>query len=402
MNSQPHVTETPAAPAPRLVIDARLSTADGVSPAERLLGLSLIERTARAARRSGYGAVYVLAAETDAGRFRTLLARMEDIEVGQQLPQRAGNNARTVCVPGLVVGERDWLEAATRVAVPGDGSVALGAGIVVCGDRVPLPRAAARAAEAAHDAAATKGAPMRIASKADLAVAERRLVRSLGKSTDGFMERHIERPISRILSRQLAKTPITPNQMTLISAAVGLGAAPFFLSASPLWQTVGALIFLAHSILDGCDGELARLKFQESRWGGLLDFWGDNIVHAAIFACMALGWSLAIDAGWPLALGAAAVLGALGSATFVYWRVMRPKRSEGPLYVSVAKEKKSGLVSMLDSLTRRDFIYLVVLLSLFGKAAWFLALAAIGAPVFFLMLLFVAAQESRIARSARA
>ena len=28
--------------------------------------------------------------------------------------------------------------------------------------------------------------------------------------------------------------------------------------------------------LDGCDGELARLKFKESRWGGLLDFWGDN------------------------------------------------------------------------------------------------------------------------------
>ena len=40
----------------------------------------------------------------------------------------------------------------------------------------------------------------------------------------------------------------------------------------------------AHSILDGCDGELARLKFQESRWGGILDFWGDNVVHSVIFA----------------------------------------------------------------------------------------------------------------------
>src|SRR5262249_592510 len=149
--------------------------------------------------------------------------------------------------------------------------------------------------------AAGDSTPFRIGSRADLAVAERRLVRSLGKSTDGFMERNIERPISRILSRQLAKTSVTPNQMTLVSAAVGLPAAPFFLSASPLWQTLGALIFLVHSILDGCDGELARLKFQESRWGGILDFWGDNVVHAAIFGCVALGWSRAVGADWPLA-----------------------------------------------------------------------------------------------------
>jgi phosphatidylglycerophosphate synthase len=274
-------------------------------------------------------------------------------------------------------------------------------GVVVCGDGVPPSRVAAIAAETGEAAATAERPPLRIGGKADLESAERRLIRSLGKSTDGFMERNIERPVSRILSRRLAKTAVTPNQMTLISAAVGLGAAPFFLSPAPLWQTAGALVFLAHSILDGCDGELARLKFQESRWGGLLDFWGDNVVHAAIFGCMALGWALAIDAAWPLALGASAVLGALASAGFVYWRVMRPKRGEGPLYVSVAKAQKSRLVSMLDSLSRRDFIYLVLALSLFGKAAWFLALAAIGAPIFFLMILFVAAQESRPALGAQ-
>jgi hypothetical protein len=57
---------------------------------------------------------------------------------------------------------------------------------------------------------------------------------------------------------------------------------------------------------------------------------------------------------------------------------------------------------MLDSLSRRDFIYLVLLLSLFGKAAWFLTLAAIGAPIFFVMLLVVAAQEARTASGAPA
>jgi phosphatidylglycerophosphate synthase len=311
----------------------------------------------------------------------------------------AQGGACTVCAPGLMVGERGWLEAAAGVAVERGGSLALGAGVVVCGRDVPWP---AVLDGGAHTDAPAANAPLRIASRADLAVAERRLTRALGKSTDGFMERNVERPLSRMLSRRLARTPVTPNQITLVSAAVGLAAAPFFLSAAPLWQTVGALLFLAHSILDGCDGELARLRFQESRWGGILDFWGDNVVHAAIFGCMALGWSRAIGADWPLGLGATAVLGALGSASFVYWRVMRPKRGEGPLYVSVAREHKSRLVSMLDSLSRRDFIYLVLALSLFGKAAWFLALAAIGAPVFFAMLLVVAAKESRLARNAPA
>ena len=85
------------------------------------------------------------------------------------------------------------------------------------------------------------------------------------------------------ISRRLAGTAITPNQMSLISIAVGICGGPFFLSSRPLMQTIGALLFLAHSILDGCDGELARLKFQQSRWGGVLDFWGDNVVHTVIF-----------------------------------------------------------------------------------------------------------------------
>jgi hypothetical protein len=48
---------------------------------------------------------------------------------------------------------------------------------------------------------------------------------------------------------------------------------------------------------------------------------------------------------------------------------------------------------MLDAASRRDFIYLVVILAFYGKSNWFLVLAAVGAPVFFLLLLFVALHE---------
>jgi len=216
---------------------------------------------------------------------------------------------------------------------------------------------------------------------------------ALVKDTDGFMARHVERPISLQISRRLAGTAITPNQMSLISVAVGICGGPFFLSSRPLMQTIGALLFLAHSILDGCDGELARLKFQQSRWGGVLDFWGDNVVHMVIFGCMGVGWSLSAAAIWPLWLGAAAVLGTLGSAGFVFWRLMRSKDGDDTLFTSVSDAPERPLTRLLDSASRRDFIYLVVLLALFGRSNWFLALAGIGAPIYFFLVLFASRRQ---------
>ena len=235
--------------------------------------------------------------------------------------------------------------------------------------------------------------PIVVATPTDVRIAERRLLAGLVKDTDGFMARHVERPLSLQVSRYLAPTAVTPNQISMVSIVVGLSGAPFFLSVFSTWQTVGALLLLAHSILDGCDGELARLKFQESRWGGVLDFWGDNIVHMAAFTCMAAGWALSLDAAWPLLLGATAVLGNLSSATFVYWRLMRDKNDSGPLFTSVTTAPDRRLARLLDAASRRDFIYLVLVLALFGKSNWFLLLASFGAPMFFFFLVFLAMRE---------
>ncbi|MGB2698539.1 MAG: sugar phosphate nucleotidyltransferase, partial [Candidatus Zixiibacteriota bacterium] len=51
----------------------------------------------------------------------------------------------------------------------------------------------------------------------DLSVAEKRLLKSLTKSTDGLISRHINRKISTILSRLLVKTRIKPNTLSLIN-----------------------------------------------------------------------------------------------------------------------------------------------------------------------------------------
>jgi 1L-myo-inositol 1-phosphate cytidylyltransferase / CDP-L-myo-inositol myo-inositolphosphotransferase len=397
MPAPPVLILLPAPPGPP---EARSLEEDG----ERMiLGLSLVKRAVLAARRAGYGEVIDLSAKPGsadgAASGRSLAATL-----------KSAQPAPLIIAPAAILAETGWLERLKEARIEPAAWAVIPRRVIM------IAAGSALSALDALDAEGGAGAmnavesrlerrfgppaaippgidPMTVETQADVGIAERRLMRALVKDTDGFMARHVERPISLAISRRLAPTAITPNQMSLISIGVGLCGAPFFLSGRASLQTIGALLFLAHSILDGCDGELARLKFAESRWGGVLDFWGDNVVHAAIFACMGVGWSLAAGSGWPLLLGAAAVLGALGSASLVYWRLMRDKDDGGALFTSVSAEPDNPLSQALDSASRRDFIYLVLLLALAGKSNWFLILAGLGAPIYFCLLVFLAARE---------
>jgi len=325
-----------------LVAPAEPST---VAPDSPLLGLPMIRRTVLAAERAGFERIAVAGAAPDGPLARALAgSRAEVVPAGTAIPEGAV----------LLPWNRVLRTAEVKELASGRKPAGLGVAVASAGDR---------------------------------RVAERWLLDGLVKDTEGFMSRHFERKVSLEVSRRLAATRITPNAMTLVSVAIGLAGAPFFLSARAPMQTIGALLFLLHSILDGCDGELARLKFQESRLGGVLDFWGDNVVHSAIFAAIAVGWSRAAGAAWPLLFGAAAVAGTLASAGYVYAKTMR-RPKEGPLFTGVVTSD-TAVSRVADALSRRDFIYLVLALSLFGKAAWFLALTAAGAPIFFLVLVML-------------
>jgi 1L-myo-inositol 1-phosphate cytidylyltransferase / CDP-L-myo-inositol myo-inositolphosphotransferase len=372
-----------------------------------ILGLSLVQRTALAAHRAGYAQVFLLGGGDRKVPGIAAVADWTSLAASLSLAPPAS----LIVAPSAILAEGDWLERLASARIQPAAWAAIPNRIVVLAPGSALDAAAELDKEGGARELAdveTRLArrfgprapisadidPMIVETPADVGAAERRLLKSLVKDTDGFMARHVERPISLQISRRLAGTGITPNQMSLISIAVGICGGPFFLSSRPLMQTIGALLFLAHSILDGCDGELARLKFQQSRWGGVLDFWGDNVVHTVIFGCMGVGWSLAAGAIWPLWLGAGAVLGTLGSAGFVYWRLMHSKDGEDTLFTSVSDAPERPLTRLLDSASRRDFIYLVILLALFGRSNWFLVLAGIGAPIYFFLVLFAARPQA--------
>ena len=129
-------------------------------------------------------------------------------------------------------------------------------------------------------------------SEEEIKIAEDRLMKALASQTageDGFLARHVSRRISRFMSRRLVLTPVTPNQITLGGAGIGMIGALLFSWGGYWSQLIGSLFFLFCIIVDGVDGEIARLKLQESPFGHRLDIIMDNIVHVALFVGIALG-----------------------------------------------------------------------------------------------------------------
>ncbi len=243
-----------------------------------------------------------------------------------------------------------------------------------------------------------------ISDPSDVKNVEESLFNGLIKDTEGFMSRHVERKISISISKRLVNTPVTPNQMTIFSILVGIAGAYLISLGTGIMQVAGSLLFLAHSILDGCDGEIARIKFMESRFGGVLDFWGDNVVHAAVFYGIGHAWHERTGEMLPLVLAWLAVISTFASASIVYFRTMRHKdEDDGPLYTSVASEaEKSQLVRLADFLSRRDFIYLVVILAIAGHLDWFLILAGVGSPIFLMVLVWLNLRHSHGSKHTKA
>ncbi len=235
----------------------------------------------------------------------------------------------------------------------------------------------------ASGCASDNGLPCTISGPGGAANAEDKLVEALGTRTresDGFLARHVSRRVSQPLSRILARTPVTPNQVTVLNTLLGLSAA-YLLARGGYWsQLAGSLLFVFCVIADGIDGEIARLKLMESSFGHMLDVVTDNIVHFAIF--LGLGAGLSRSSGNPLYMDLFWLLlgGFLINIIVVYFRIL--KKSPEELRAS------PGAVRIMALLSNRDFAYLVLALALIGQLQLFMIGAAIGSYIFAAVLLF--------------
>ncbi|MCB0327758.1 MAG: NTP transferase domain-containing protein [Bdellovibrionales bacterium] len=109
--------------------------------------------------------------------------------------------------------------------------------------------------------------------------AEKKMLKMQIKDSDTWVSRHMNRPVSLFFSRFFLKTPITPNHISVMSCMISL-LAPLFLIQGTYWGfLLGALVYHMASVLDGSDGEVARLKMQEATSGEWVDTLSDIASH---------------------------------------------------------------------------------------------------------------------------
>jgi len=108
------------------------------------------------------------------------------------------------------------------------------------------------------------------------------------KPNDGPVSRYLNRPLSVKISRRLVDHQITPNQISLFSFLCSVLAAGLFALDGYFALLLGGLMAQFASIVDGCDGEVARLKYQCSAYGGWFDAVLDR--YADAFLLFGLTW----------------------------------------------------------------------------------------------------------------
>ncbi|MGQ0677360.1 MAG: CDP-alcohol phosphatidyltransferase family protein [Rhodospirillales bacterium] len=110
--------------------------------------------------------------------------------------------------------------------------------------------------------------------------------------------------LARVLVRPLARTPLTPNQMTTITVVLAfLGAGLIGVGHGPAIHW-GAGIFALARFLDHFDGELARQTGRASRFGYFYDYAAGASSYAALFVGLGVAFRDGWLGQWSIALGA--------------------------------------------------------------------------------------------------
>jgi hypothetical protein len=251
--------------------------------------------------------------------------------------------------------------------------------------------------------------PVLVQDRSSRSRAERALLRSLRKPQDGWTSTYLNRYISLFLTRWLTYVPIRPNQLSVAILAVGLFGAYLASRGTYGHVLVGAFLFQAQSVLDGCDGELSRVTYRGSHVGEWFDTVGDDLTNYGFFA--GLAWGLhAVSGSWVyLAAGAVVVGCGVITSAIEYRYLIRIGSGDLLKYpLGIGKAPSSGegrkgpLARLLDAISplfkRDSFVLLTLVGAAVGLAGPFLFLFAAGGVGIFIA---VVQAEVRMARERR-
>jgi len=190
--------------------------------------------------------------------------------------------------------------------------------------------------------------------------AERKILDSLrGKTNDGPVSHWLNRLVSIRFSKILVNFNITPNQISFFSFMLSMIAAGLFALGNYGYLALGGIIAQFASIIDGSDGEVARLKYLSSDYGGWFDAVFDR--YADAFLLFGLTWYVYSHnlSPWVLGVGFLAIIGSfmLSYTADKYDKLMENRIQKG---IRLGRDVRVFLI-FLGALLNQPYPVLIVI-----------------------------------------
>jgi len=250
-----------------------------------------------------------------------------------------------------------------------------------------------------------------VTSKASAKRVERYLIGTARKPTDGFFSRNFNRHVSTFLTPHLLKINVSPTEISVVVLFVGLLSGWIEGRGGYRNAVLGAFLFELASIIDGCDGENARLTFRSSKLGGTLDVTGDALTFVFFFMSLSIGLYRSTWNNFWLILGGLSLLSMI--LFYVQFSIYTQRSGIGNHIVAVVKdiEKSAGrpgftgkidwIASKIAPVYRRDFFSTwAFLFILSGGAKIFMGILAVLTPVEAVYMFFYSRRRLRQEKTA--
>ena len=253
----------------------------------------------------------------------------------------------------------------------------------------------------------------RIYDKKSSVDAEWDLLKFLQFRPGGLVAKYLNRPFSIRITRRIIKYKfVTPNFVTIADFFIGLAGLSLFLIPSYWAAVIGAVIMHFNSIVDGVDGEVARLRHQSSKMGANLDSFSDETLGALLYVVtgyhlMVTGgaeWFTALTGGkeWFFYIG---LFTGIISYTYamVNFHSRRKKGGIGFYYwwdlnkpVKVLSRKPTLMFYLKRLLWRDSILFIFMLVTIFNVLDYFLMIsfvpAAVNALLMFIHIFIIRAE----------
>ena len=352
----------------------------------QVAGRTLLQRGIRTLASAGIKRVLVVLPPGHAPSGKSLASDL-DIQIEQTTPEAARlPNAPCLLLKGDCVHHHSSLQALIDAGLQQDNLVAQTSQGVSSGAFLSAPGAlssdaltgdlwSSLAARPHRHADIAPHLWQRVTDKRSARAAKNMLFDQVSKATSGTVARLLNVRISVPISKLIVDTGISPNMVTFFMVLCpGLFAA--YLASQPddyLRLACAGILWQLASILDGCDGEIARVKLAETKFGAWFDTVTDNLAYLFGYAALMAGmWYLYPDNYLPIYAGISAIASLVLTLVLLYSYALKTGTGSlqyylGDLGNKVPEGEKDWSYRFLERagfITKRDFLSLFIAIGL--------------------------------------